>query len=72
MAKVERYPAQRAFQLDCGHKVGVGQTFVVTKIFTCEQHMETPVHSSLASIQETLERGVVFLKHLEWDLRHTK
>lgn len=72
MAKVERYRAQREFRLDCGHTVGIGQTFVVTKIFTCEKDTETPVHSSLANIAELLEAGVRFMKRLEWDLRHEK
>lgn len=72
MGKIERYQAQREFKLDCGHTVGIGQTFVVTKTFTCEQDAETPVHSSLATIRQILENGVIHLKRLEWDLRHRK
>ncbi len=36
MAQVKRYTAKKDFKLDCGHIVKAGQTFVVTKFFTCE------------------------------------
>lgn len=72
MAKVERYKASREFKLDCGHSVAVGQTFVVTKTFTCEQDANRTVHDTLETIRHTLENGVKHLKWLEWDLRHKK
>lgn len=37
MAQVQRYKAKKDFKLDCGHAVKAGETFAVTKTFTCEQ-----------------------------------
>ena len=37
MAQVKRFTAKKDFNLDCGHSVKAGETFVVTKSFTCEQ-----------------------------------
>jgi hypothetical protein len=36
MAQVKRYKAKKDFKLDCGHEVKAGQSFVVTKFFSCE------------------------------------
>lgn len=36
MSQVKRYPAKKAFRLDCGHWVKPGEEFLVTKVFTCE------------------------------------
>jgi hypothetical protein len=37
MAQVKRFKAKRDLNLDCGHAVKAGETFVVTKTFSCEQ-----------------------------------
>jgi hypothetical protein len=37
MAQVKRFKAKKGFTLDCGHTVKAGETFVVTKTFSCEQ-----------------------------------
>lgn len=70
MAKVDRYVTKWGFKLDCGHTVSPGQNYVVTKTFTCEQDAQRPIHATLAGIREVLEKGVVHLKRLEWDVRH--
>jgi hypothetical protein len=36
MAQVKTFKAKKPFKLDCGHGVRVGDSFVVTKVFTCE------------------------------------
>lgn len=72
MAKVERYKASRTFTLDCGHSVAAGQTFVVTKSFTCEQDAAGSLQVALGMIGRTLENGVKLLKALEWDVRTKK
>jgi hypothetical protein len=72
MAKVDQYKATREWKLDCGHKVAAGQTYVVTKTFTCEQCAKQSIHATLANIRDILEKGVIHLKNLEWDLRHQK
>ncbi len=38
MAQVKRYTAKKNFALDCGHEVREGESFAVTKVFTCEEH----------------------------------
>lgn len=72
MAKVERYKASREFKLDCGHSVAPGQSFVVTKTFTCEQDANRGIDATLDTIRRTLENGVRMLKWLEWDIRTKK
>lgn len=72
MAKVETYTASRELRLDCGHKVSLGRTYVVTKTFTCQADVGRPLHAALTQILEALENGVIHLKHLEWDLRHAE
>lgn len=37
MAQMKTYKAKKDFRLDCGHTVKAGETFTVTKTFTCEQ-----------------------------------
>ncbi len=37
MAQIKRYTAKKPFKLDCGHEVREGESFVVTKVFTCEE-----------------------------------
>ncbi|MBI4785848.1 MAG: hypothetical protein HY782_02240 [Chloroflexi bacterium] len=37
MPQVKRYQAKKDLKLDCGHTVKAGETFVVTKTFTCEE-----------------------------------
>ncbi len=36
MAQIKHYKARRPFKLDCGHLVNAGESFAVTKVFTCE------------------------------------
>lgn len=37
MPQVKRYQAKKDLKLDCGRHVKAGETFVVTKTFTCEE-----------------------------------
>jgi hypothetical protein len=37
MAQVKRFKAKKPFKLDCGHVLRVGDSFVVTKVFTCDE-----------------------------------
>lgn len=36
MAQTKVYRAKKPFKLDCGHMLRIGDSFVVTKIFSCE------------------------------------
>jgi hypothetical protein len=72
MAKQDTYSAKWPMRLDCGHSVAAGGKMVITKIYTCEQDAQRPIHATLAAIKDILEKGVIHLKHLEWDLRHTE
>ncbi len=40
MAQVKRYTAKKPFALDCGHQVREGESFAVTKVFTCEEDIK--------------------------------
>ncbi len=37
-----------------------------------QQDAKQPIHATLAAIKKVLEDGVMHLKQLEWDLRHTE
>lgn len=54
MAQVKRYMAKKAFKLDCGHEVKAGESFVVTKVFSCEEDgKRLVVQQSLTPPQKT-------------------
>ncbi len=72
MAKQDTYTAKWQQRLDCGHTVSPGGKVVVNKTYTCEQDAKQPIHATLAAIKKVLEDGVIHLKQLEWDLRHTE
>ncbi len=72
MSKQDRFSVQWPMRLDCGHLAKPGDKVIVTKIYTCENHIQQPLHATLTAIKQTLENGVVHLKNLEWDLRHAE
>ncbi len=72
MAKQDTYTAKWPMRLDCGHSVEAGGKVVVTKTYTCEKDAGRPIHALLLDIKDSLEKGVIHLKHLEWDLRHSE
>ncbi len=36
MSQVKHYQAKKGLKLDCGHEVREGESFAVTRVFTCE------------------------------------
>ena len=36
MSQIKRFKAKKGFKLDCGHDVKPGDSFVVTKTFSCD------------------------------------
>ncbi len=57
MAHVQRFKAKKDFKLDCGHAVKAGETFAVTKTFTCEADAKRlSIFQNLSSTQPRVEQ----------------
>jgi hypothetical protein len=37
MAQSKRFKAKKDLKLDCGHTIKAGESFVVTRVFSCEE-----------------------------------
>lgn len=54
MAQVKRFTAKKDLQLDCGHSIKAGETFVVTSIYSCEKDAEWPLGVVRAAFEKAL------------------
>jgi hypothetical protein len=60
MPQVKRLQARNDLELDCGHTIKAGESFIVTTLFSCERDVEWPlavVRTSLrAAIRQLTEQ----------------
>jgi hypothetical protein len=48
MPQSKSYTAHRPLRLDCGHSVNAGESFIVTRVFSCAQEANWPLRILLA------------------------
>ncbi len=64
MAQIKRFTAKKDLTLDCGHSIKVGETFVVTSVYSCEKDAEWPLGVVRAAFEKALATLLKELKQV--------
>lgn len=63
MLQIKRLQAKNDLELDCGHTIKAGESFILTTVFSCERDVKWPLaimraslHAAVRQLKEEMTR----------------